>query len=106
MARFMEIKIPAGSVLMRRSERLVYLVAGAYFSVLSISLWESKVQGGVVWGYPMVISLALVSVVSNGAAIHLLLRMLQVLKLRDSKAFALIANSKCDSVAKVMAPRF
>lgn len=64
---------------MRRPERAFYWILGAILSPISYTLFE---EGPFHWGYPMLVALILVGVVSNISAIE---RLMQIARLAESK---------------------
>ncbi len=61
-AEAMQVEPPRGS--MRRTERAAYLTLGALLSSLTTTYWEQDL-----FGYPMVIALAIVALFSNVSAV-------------------------------------
>lgn len=80
MARFKQVTIPPGSVLMRRAERLVYLILGAALTPLS-NLWFEKSDYPL--GYPLLFVLALIASIANFSAVAQLVKLLKELKKRE-----------------------
>jgi phosphatidylglycerophosphate synthase len=66
-AQAMNIKPPRGS--MKRSDRLVYLIAGGYFASLSINFFENSTNT-FPSGIPMVLVLLMIAVLSNISAVQ------------------------------------
>ena len=83
MARFKQVTIPPGSVLMRRAERLVYLILGAALTPLSNHWFENSVYPR---AYPMLFVLALIAVIANVSAIVQLVKLLKALQRREGPA--------------------
>lgn len=67
-AEAMNITPPRGS--MKRSDRLVYLIAGGIAASLSIAFFETHDSADIALGVPMVLVLILIAVLSNISAIQ------------------------------------
>lgn len=73
MARFKGINLPAGSVIMRRVERMSYLIIGSAFSSVSLAFFERHNP----IGYPMIAALGLIALLSNYSALKQLFLMIR-----------------------------
>jgi CDP-diacylglycerol--glycerol-3-phosphate 3-phosphatidyltransferase len=70
---------------MRRPERAFYLTLGAMLSPVSISMFESFTLGEKPWGYPMVIAMGLVGIVSNFSAAERFVVLARLIREQEKK---------------------
>jgi CDP-diacylglycerol--glycerol-3-phosphate 3-phosphatidyltransferase len=82
-AEALQIIPPRGS--MRRSERMVYLTAGAILSPISIAEFEYVRDYPINIGFPMVFSLGLIAVLANASAIERLAAVAREMRKRDEE---------------------
>lgn len=80
----LNVKIPKGN--MRRPERALYLTLGAVLSPLSIQLYELDRAYPMAMGYPMVLALFVVAVLSNISACDRLIALAQQIRVRERAA--------------------
>lgn len=80
----LNIKIPKGN--MRRPERALYLTLGAALSPLTIQLYELDRAYPVAMGYPMVLALLVVAVLSNISACDRLMALAKEIRIREREA--------------------
>lgn len=94
-AQALNVKPPRGS--MKRSDRLVYLISGAYFTSLSIAFIEGPIdQGGL--GFPMILVILLIAVLSNISAIQRLKALAVSVETKQSKDNDNSNKNELDSV--------
>jgi len=93
-AEALQVDVPKGS--MRRPERAVYLILGASLSALSIPWFERPREFLSALGYPMIVALGLVTLVTNISAIGRFRRIATAIRRREKDAAAGVnsANEK------------
>jgi len=93
-AEALQVDVPKGS--MRRPERAVYLILGASLSALSIPWFERPREFLSALGYPMIVALGLVALVTNISAIGRFRRIATAIRRREKDAAAGVnsANEK------------
>ena len=93
-AEALQVDVPKGS--MRRPERAVYLILGASLSALSIPWFERPREFLSALGYPMIVALGLVALVTNISAIGRFRRIATAIRSREKDAAAVVnsANEK------------
>lgn len=88
----LNIKIPKGN--MRRPERALYLTLGAALSPLSIQLYELDRVYPMAMGYPMVLAVFIVAILSNISACDRLMALAKQIRVREREA--MIAKNKSE----------
>lgn len=100
-AEALGVEPPKG--IMRRPERAFYLTLGAALSPMSIALWETPSEAGIMIGYPMAIALGMVGILSNISAIHRSWATVQAIQAKE-RAELEMAKKKLESEDSVPKP--